>query len=93
MNMSEDDLGILFICAVRYCLGRKTYMPSMIQGIVLGNIKQVSKQDLIIIRNDVQDAARDNYLGSEYIDAPGWKLFMDKISEEIESRSANDYND
>lgn len=28
--MKVQELGSLIICALRYCFGRKTYMPSLI---------------------------------------------------------------
>ena len=35
MKEIDKDIGDIAICAVRYALGRQTYMPSVVQGFVM----------------------------------------------------------
>ena len=51
-NMEQEDFGTLCICALRYCHGRKTYMPSMVQRIVRNHFNDLSDKDLRVILED-----------------------------------------
>lgn len=33
ITISEDDFGILAICAIRYCHGRETYVPELVRSV------------------------------------------------------------
>jgi hypothetical protein len=33
IKLDQENFGTLAICAIRYCQGRQTYMPSLVQGI------------------------------------------------------------
>ena len=52
IDISQEDFGTLCICALRYCHGRKTYMPSLVQGIVAEHFKDLSSSDMDIIQED-----------------------------------------
>lgn len=52
IDISQDDFGTLCICALRYCHGRKTYMPSLVQQIVKAHFSDLSDNDLKIIADD-----------------------------------------
>ena len=49
IDISQEDFGTLCICALRYCHGRQTYMPSLVQEIVQNHFKDLSEKDLKII--------------------------------------------
>jgi len=74
ITISQDDFGTLCICALRYCHGRKTYMPSLVQGIVRSHFKDLSDKDLGVIANDEEYQQRFNLLGME-CDERDWKRF------------------
>ena len=86
MNITQEDLGILCICAVRYAIGRQTYMPQTVQEIIRANLDAIDKTDLGIISRDISEAAERNQLGHPVIDAPGWMMLLDDIGQEIERR-------
>ena len=84
----DDDLGTIAICAVRYALGRETYMPGLVQDfvrrhpeIVTDNVRAVMIRD--IEENDhIREYTLSNGekmtidgLGSTTIDRPGWLKF------------------
>lgn len=85
-EIDENDFGVLAICSIRYCFGRKTYMPSMIQEIIVHNINNLSDRDLVsILRDkDLQDTL--DLFGDELIDKPGWERFWNRLEAEIEKR-------
>jgi len=54
MKIDNEDFGILTVCAIRYCRGRQTYMPSLVRGIVKGHISEISDKDLQVLINDCE---------------------------------------
>lgn len=90
MIMKNDrDFATLCICALRYCFGRKTYMPSLVQEIVLQNLDQISDGDLSIILRDLRDMNEFDY-GDPLIDKPEWLKFRNEIETELQKREANE---
>ena len=41
ISLSPTDFATLAICAIRYCHGRQTYMPSLVQGIVRKHLQEL----------------------------------------------------
>lgn len=54
-DMRKEDISLICVCAVRYALGGRSYMPSTVCGIIKGNAGSITTNDLRIMRNDVQD--------------------------------------
>lgn len=81
--LSSNDFGTVFICAIRYCIGRQTYMPSLIQRQIRPLLPQLDGGTLIVMRNDIRTAGD---WGDERIDKPGWMRFLADIEAELESR-------
>ena len=46
----------VLICAVRYCLGRRTYMPGDVTGWIMSQCSGVmTKKDLYVMRRDIDE--------------------------------------
>ena len=88
LKQTDDDFVIIFVCAVRYCFGRQTYMPSLVQDFVCRNFKYLNDKELQVMVDDIKFAERINWLGDERIDKPGWIKFRDRINSELEKRKA-----
>ena len=87
MKISKDDFGILAICAIRYCQGRRSYMPSVVQGIVRKHLSDVKTTDINTMLRDCEDQKNNPALyGDEWIDKPGWLAFKGFIENEQERR-------
>lgn len=43
--MKDDDYGIICLCALRYCFGRRTYMPSLVMNYIKKNWKDFTEKD------------------------------------------------
>ena len=54
MKIDNEDFGALAVCAIRYCQGRRTYMPELVRGIIRGHIDEVSDKDLQVMINDCE---------------------------------------
>lgn len=59
LELNEVDLKCLLISAVRYAMGRQTYMPMAISGIIKRNLWQCSDNTLNAIANEIRDYATD----------------------------------
>lgn len=59
LELNEVDLRCLLISAMRYAMGRQTYMPMMISGIIARNLWQCSDNTLNSIANEIRDYATD----------------------------------
>lgn len=89
INLSQEHFGTLAICAIRYCHGRQTYMPSLVQGILIPHLQEFSDKDLAVMLDDCEFQSRMHLYGDEQIDKPGWLVWEQKIHEEI-ARRANE---
>lgn len=80
IDISQEDFGTLCICALRYCHGRQTYMPSLVQEIVQNHFKDLSEKDLKIIAEDERFQREMNLWGSKF-DRLDWDNFYFALNE------------
>lgn len=83
---SDRDFGAVCISAVRYCLGRQSYMPGLVQGFLRPLLPHFSDNDLSVMQRDIEEAEKWGGYGDERIDKPGWIRFLSDISSEITKR-------
>lgn len=76
--MEVQEFGSLTICALRYCHGRMTYMPSLIVDATKENWNYLHKNDKEIIRKDLQYALETSNMGMSF-DKQMWQNFYDWI--------------
>ena len=50
------DFGTVCGCAVRYSLGRQTYMPLLVQQFVIRNLNLIDGYSLAVMVRDVKEA-------------------------------------
>ena len=80
IDISQEDFGTLCVCALRYCHGRQTYMPSLVQTIVIRHFKDLSDRDLKVIADDEQFQSDMNLFG-DLCDKVDWKNFYQILRE------------
>ena len=80
IDISQEDFGTLCVCALRYCHGRRTYMPSLVQTIVMRHFKDLSDRDLKVIAEDEQYQS-DLSLWGDTCDKVDWKNFYKILRE------------
>ena len=84
----NKDFETILLCAVRYAIGRKTYMPSLVIDYITPLLPYLSEDALKLIANEITE--HDTYesgLGDEMIDRPYWDQFLRKIRLEIGGRN------
>lgn len=84
----NNDFGAVLICAVRYCIGRQTYMPELVINFTRPLLSKLDDKTLYVMARDI--AETDN-LGDAEIDAPMWTEFLAEIEKERKRRK-NDEN-
>ena len=86
ISIDKENFGTLCICAIRYCHGRQTYMPSLVQGIVRSHIKELSDETLDVMLQDCDFQRRFGLYGDEVIDKPDWLKWEQTVKEEVRRR-------
>lgn len=86
----DENGGTLLICAVRYALGRYSYMPRLVMSEIAPMLERLSNKTLYVMRRDVAEflaTPRHEYDGcvmDDYRDQ--WDMFLQQIEAEMELR-------
>ena len=84
----NKDFETILLCAIRYAIGRKTYIPSLVIDYITTLLPYLSEDVLKLIVNEiVQHYTYEGALGDEKIDKPYWEQFLRKIRLEIGGRN------
>lgn len=86
VDATDDDFGALVNCAIRYCMGRQTYMPSLVIAFVSPLVPELTDKTLWCIHEDLLRPDIYGGLGDERIDAPSWLKFHELVKFEIRKR-------
>lgn len=87
INISQRDFDTLCICAIRYCHGRQTYMPSLVQKIVGAHLNELSDNTINVMVEDCKFQRQMNLYGDEKIDKPDWLKWEEKVKAEQAERN------
>lgn len=86
IDPSGEDFNVLCTCAVRYALGRRTYMPSLVIQAIVPWLQMLKTGTLTVMDKDIADARS---LGDDAIDRPLWLAFKSRVQIELERRKGN----
>ena len=77
----NKDFETILLCAVRYAIGRRTYIPSLVIDYITPLLPYLSDNTLKLIANEIvqHDTCIEGGLGDEKIDKPYWLAFYGKI--------------
>lgn len=82
VKVIDNDFGALCVCAIRYCQGRETYMPSLIQSIVKKHLSKIPDRDLHVLIQDCERQKEYGLYGNVIIDKPSWVEFEKTLRDE-----------
>ena len=85
ITINPTDFATLAICAIRYCHGRQTYMPSLVQRIVRPHLTELEDGDLAVLLQDCDKMSDFDY-GDPQIDRPGWMRWHEDLKKEKDRR-------
>jgi len=86
VDIADDDFGAIVNCAIRYSMGRRSYMPSLVIAFVAPLVQELTDKTLWCIDEDLSHPEIYGGLGDERIDAPSWIKFHDLVKAEIQRR-------
>ena len=87
----DKNFETILLCAVRYAIGRRTYIPSLVIDYITPLLPYLSEDVLKLIANEITKyEAYEGALGDEKIDRPYWLNFKRKILAEMERRGNED---
>lgn len=90
IDPSTDDFGAILNCAVRYSIGRMTYMPSLVIGFITPLLPEISDKTLYVLDQDITEC---KYCVGYGYDEPEWMNFLEKVHEEQDRRGFRKYVD
>ena len=83
----DKNFESILICAVRYAIGRRTYIPSLVIDYITPLLPYLSEDVLKLIADEIiEHYTYEGALGDEKIDKPYWEQFLRKIRLEIGGR-------
>lgn len=83
IDLSDDDFGCLVNCAIRYCLGRCTYMPSLICRYVKPLLPYLSEKTIGCMERDIREAPSYGMACDQEV----WMTFLQAVRQEMSERS------
>ena len=85
----SDEFGAVCNCAVRYCLGRRSYMPSLVCGYLTPLLSKLDDNTLFCFKRDIEEHKKDGFDFGDSCDYETWKQFYTAVQKEIDGRSDN----
>lgn len=76
MEKLPKDTGTIAVCALRYCVGRRTYMPSLVIDWVKANWEFLSVADRQVIYHDTRKAIASGLSLGHDCDRDTWLEFQ-----------------
>lgn len=91
IDLADDDFGCILNCAVRYAIGRQTYMPGLVIDFITPLLPYLSNKTVYVFDQDVTERKYFGTYGDERIDEPYWMRFLNAVREEEEKRGMDPY--
>lgn len=91
IDLQSDDFGAVLNCAVRYAIGRQTYMPSLVIDFITPLIPHLNNRTLWCFDQDVTNAKWEGGYGDPRCDEPKWLKFLEDVRAERIRRGETPY--
>lgn len=89
VDPTNDDFGAVCNCAVRYCLGRRSYMPSFVCGYITPLLPELTDKTLDCFERDITERKRAGFDFGYSCDCETWDAFYKAVCNEIERRNGD----
>ena len=90
MKITKDDDrgGAVLNCAVRYALGRSSYMPGLVMSVIRPMLKDCNKKTIAVFVQDVSEwlertQPETGFFDNYYAD---WQKFLETCNAELDRR-------
>lgn len=84
LDPNNENVGAVLISAVRYACGRRTYMPSIVVGVITPVIPQLCDKNLCCMERDIREQERFGY--GDKCDEVTWLNFLKLLQDEVDKR-------
>jgi hypothetical protein len=81
INPACDDFGLVLNCAVRYAIGRRTYVPSSVINFITPMLPKLDDRTIQCFDQDIVDAKYTSGYGAE-CDERDWMRFHEAVKAE-----------
>lgn len=92
INVSNDDFGAVCNCAIRYCLGRRSYMPALVIDFITPYIRYLSDKTIWCLKHDIESYKNSGGDFGYDFDERKWMEFLVLVNKENDRRSGIDYD-
>lgn len=89
VDPANDDFGAVCNCAVRYCLGRRPYMPSLVCRYIISLLPELTDKTLDCFERDIAERKRTGFDFGDSCDYQTWDVFCKAVCNEIERRKGD----
>lgn len=89
VDPTNDDFGAICNCAVRYCLGRRSYMPSLVCRYIISLLPELTDKTIDCFERDIAERKRTGFDFGDSCDYETWDAFYKAVCKEIEGRMGN----
>lgn len=86
VDPTSDDFGVVCNCAVRYCLGRRSYMPSHVCKYIASLLPELTDNTLDCFERDIAERKRTGFDFGDSCDYETWDAFYKAVCKEIKRR-------
>lgn len=83
LDPHDDSVGTVLECAARYALGRKTYMVSVVTGVILPVVPDLNNKTLLLMEREI--VKHERFFDSA--DRKEWITLRDILRQEIDKRN------
>lgn len=90
VDPTNDDFGAVCNCAVRYCLGRRSYMPSLVCEYITPLLPELTDNTLECFERDIAERNRAGFDFGDSCDYETWDAFYKAVCNEIERRKGDE---
>jgi hypothetical protein len=84
LDPNDDNVGAVLLSAVRYALGRRTYMPGIVVGVILPKVQFLNDKTLCCMERDIVDQEQFGY--GDDCDKKDWMRLLEAVKAEREKR-------
>lgn len=89
VDPTNDNFGAVCNCAVRYCLGRRSYMISLVCGYITPLLPELTDNTLDCFERDIAERKQKGFYFGDSYDYKTWEQFYKAVCKEIEGRKDN----
>lgn len=93
IDPTNEKFGTILNCAVRYAIGRESYMPSLVIGYITPLLPYLPAKTLYVLDQDITEQRYHGGYGHPRIDEPGWMRFLEAVHAEQDKRGCERYRD